>query len=527
MSLADAGAQPTPAEQVRLACEDSQARLRDTLARTSFRRATGEVETWRGYLNTANLGDEDRGPCAPVITAVDVTIPDEFPFVCPAVTPVDEPQIGTIGARPAGNYHQAARGWHRDLNGGMCLFVEADATRIPWADGTALLDQATAWLAQDAAGWPGSEAELDLNRYVRRSAEEGLILYGELEDSVGRHLRLRQEHNGVLRLDGRPALRSKKSRNSRMRWHSNAVLILDIGEPAQPVRTWNDLLDALGESQASQLTRSQADGLRHVAVRYRRREASGVLVLELLGTGTDIQLRYLTAAPDDAVTRAIRSHPQAAELAEKHVAVVGVGAIGSVVADLLHRHGVGQLDLLDPDVFLPGNATRHLLGDSLIGMNKATGTAELLRRTRPKSQTRVRAFNSRVATLASAIEVLAGCDVVVDATADSTGTALLTMAARSGAGQLLSVCVLADGYAVRVDRVPTRSGDSPLALIPLPAQETGAFETGCASPVSATPPAAVWEAAAMASRAVTDLLLAPESVEPGEVHILHPSGDSG
>lgn len=526
MTPVDLGAQPTPAEQVRLACEDAQARLRDTLARRSFRRADGDVDTWRGYLTTATLDDEERCNSAPVITAVDVTIPDEFPFSCPRLTPLDEPQIGAIGARPAGNYHQATWGWHRDLNGGMCLFVEADATRIPWADGTALLDQATAWLAHDASGWPGFEAELDLERYLRPSTEPALILYGELGDSVGRNLRLRRGNNGVLRLDGRPALPSRKSRNSRMRWHSNTVLILDIGEPAQPVRTWNDLLDALGESQALQLTRSQSEGLRHVAVRYRRREASGVLVLELLGTGTDPQLRYLTSAPDDALTRAIRSHPQAAKLAGSHVAVVGVGAVGSVVADLLHRHGVGQLGLFDHDVFLPGNGTRHLLGDSFIGMNKAEGTAELLRRTRPKSQTRIRALKCRVATLAEAIKILEACDVVVDATADSTGTALLTMAARSGAGQLLSVCVLADGYAVRVDRTPTRSGDSPLALIPLPAQEAGSFETGCASPVSATPPAAVWEAASMASRAVTDLLLAPESVGPGEVHILHAIGGS-
>ena len=47
--------------------------------------------------------------------------------------------------------------------------------------------------------------------------------------------------------------------------------------------------------------------------------------------------------------------------------IFGLGAIGSVVADLLHRSGVGELCLVDPDLVLPGNTTRHLVGEPAVG----------------------------------------------------------------------------------------------------------------------------------------------------------------
>jgi hypothetical protein len=121
-----------------------------------------------------------------------------------------------------------------------------------------------------------------------------------------------------------------------------------------------------------------------------------------------------------------------------------------------------------------------------------------------------------------AIEVLAAFDAVVDATADSTATALLTAAARAGAGRLLSVYVLADGYAVRVDRTPEPDGQATLPAPHLPPPAPTVYEAGCGSPVSTTPPAAAWEAAAIAARHTVALLLNPESVPAGEERRLHP-----
>lgn len=49
------------------------------------------------------------------------------------------------------------------------------------------------------------------------------------------------------------------------------------------------------------------------------------------------------------------------DLLGKHVAVLGVGAIGSVVADALAAAGVGKLTLVDPDEFSEDNVFRHVL----------------------------------------------------------------------------------------------------------------------------------------------------------------------
>lgn len=49
------------------------------------------------------------------------------------------------------------------------------------------------------------------------------------------------------------------------------------------------------------------------------------------------------------------------ELLAKHVAVLGCGAIGSVVADALAAAGVGRLTLVDHDDFSEDNVFRHLL----------------------------------------------------------------------------------------------------------------------------------------------------------------------
>jgi len=60
---------------------------------------------------------------------------------------------------------------------------------------------------------------------------------------------------------------------------------------------------------------------------------------------------------------------------EVHVLVVGVGAIGSHVANNLARAGFGRLTLVDDDKLLPHNLSRHILGGSSVGLPKAMALA--------------------------------------------------------------------------------------------------------------------------------------------------------
>lgn len=66
-------------------------------------------------------------------------------------------------------------------------------------------------------------------------------------------------------------------------------------------------------------------------------------------------------------------------LCESNVALIGGGALGSVVAELLVRGGVQQLTLIDGDTFTAGNLARHTLTSADFDKKKALALADRLR----------------------------------------------------------------------------------------------------------------------------------------------------
>jgi ThiF family len=65
-------------------------------------------------------------------------------------------------------------------------------------------------------------------------------------------------------------------------------------------------------------------------------------------------------------------------LRAKRVAVVGVGTVGSQIANELAKCGVGHLRLIDHDRLEVANLSRHILPVAYVGRNKAEGLAEHL-----------------------------------------------------------------------------------------------------------------------------------------------------
>jgi hypothetical protein len=63
---------------------------------------------------------------------------------------------------------------------------------------------------------------------------------------------------------------------------------------------------------------------------------------------------------------------------DRHVAILGAGALGSAVAELLVRGGVTRLTLIDGDSLQPGNLVRHTLGLSDLLSYKANAVAARL-----------------------------------------------------------------------------------------------------------------------------------------------------
>lgn len=63
-------------------------------------------------------------------------------------------------------------------------------------------------------------------------------------------------------------------------------------------------------------------------------------------------------------------------LNERHIIIVGCGALGGHLAIQLAQAGVGRLTLIDYDVFEWSNVGRHVLDGSYVGRNKAKAIAE-------------------------------------------------------------------------------------------------------------------------------------------------------
>lgn len=62
----------------------------------------------------------------------------------------------------------------------------------------------------------------------------------------------------------------------------------------------------------------------------------------------------------------------------KHICIVGVGSVGSHVAEMLCGEGVGQITLIDNEILEPANIHKHVLGAGEIGYFKGVGLKIIL-----------------------------------------------------------------------------------------------------------------------------------------------------
>ncbi|MCA4997290.1 ThiF family adenylyltransferase [Tsukamurella tyrosinosolvens] len=493
-------------ERLRLTCLESTERLIDVLAARDFECQDEGLRIWRGMVRMPSGAG----------TAVDINIPAGYPYLPPVVTPLDRTDAAVWRGVEIADYHEVPRvTWHRERGGHLCLFEHEDHTRLPWASPEALLNQIGAWLTQQAAGWPGDPPSLDVNRYLEQTGQ--IVLYDDLEKVVGSVVGITHER-GSLWAVGRP-LRVPRVRNGQQgRWRTNAAMVLDIGELRGPVADWTSLLAATG-NDAKRVAREVTDfGLCGLILVYRRGSERGVLALRIgRRDGQDWTLQAHQTAPLSVEALVRRSHPDHVDLAQQRVAVVGVGAIGSVVAELLQRSGVGMLHLVDADRVFPGNVVRHIATAADVGSLKVDAVAARLRGAVPTPT--VTSETNLLSTIEEACAILGDHDLVIDASADSTASSLLAAASRVGAGRALSVAILADGYAIRVDHLPESVEDA-LPTLHLPPSAHRAYEVGCSSPVSTTPPTAVWEAAAIAARHAIEALLRADEACAGEQRVI-------
>ncbi|MFF4961177.1 HesA/MoeB/ThiF family protein [Streptomyces sp. NPDC001222] len=433
-----------------------------------------------------------------------IDLPPRFPFLPPRVAPVEHDAVPWS--------------WHRDPDGGLCLVAEDDHEGLWWTEAPAFLEHVTAWFERADIGWTGDRPDLDLDRYFQPSADRRLYLYDDLGQYLNRSVRFSPSSNNTMRIrhGSRPrkALEYSKDRFG---------YVADLGEVDVPPRTWADISARLGSNtELDRGIRQQSFAV--VVLIYRRGTHEGAIVLDVASTkegGTAVT--RLRSGADTEAARSARAGVFAPALRESRVAVVGVGALGSFIADMLVRSGVRYLTLIDDDVVMPGNLVRHLVGPDTVGLPKVEAVKRHLVRQDEVLASGIGIINGALTSGADAVDHLRNHDLVVNATADFATTALLHVSARTVGTRVLSAALQNDGRTYRIDVLPPL-GDA----APLPPSTTRAdteapllFETGCGSPISPTPPHAVIEAAAATVRHAIGLLVERPLHPAGETRHLH------
>lgn len=280
-----------------------------------------------------------------------------------------------------------------------------------------------------------------------------------------------------------------------------------MGTLDRPFGSWSDFDSLLRPGFAQTLMTAVSLGkVRVIVVQYRRENQVGQTAF-LVSASSGVQiLGALETVPTSQAVRRLRAGQGSDDLATKSVAVVGAGAVGSHVVDLLLRRGVGKVTVVDGESLRPGNAVRHLLARSEYELSdKATALRDHTSGYGFVPESAVTAERKRLLTISDAEELLRSHDLVVDATASGQASTLLADAASDSPAHLVIVALQRDGGIIRVDSFPGEGHADPL-----PENISGSVlltEAGCIDPVSPVTPDAVVEAAVWAVRVAIDRLL--------------------
>lgn len=164
-------------------------------------------------------------------------------------------------------------------------------------------------------------------------------------------------------------------------------------------------------------------------------------------------------------------------LADRKVGIVGCGSLGSKLAVILARSGIGHFLLVDDDIFFPDNCVRHDLDWREAGAHKADGVARRIELANGAATCVVRKHRlggqEASGSIESLIEGFASCDLLIDTTADPTVFNYLCAAVAGAKRPLLWAEVFGGGFGGLIARHRPQ-------LEPDPASMRSAIENWCA-----------------------------------------------
>ena len=172
--------------------------------------------------------------------------------------------------------------------------------------------------------------------------------------------------------------------------------------------------------------------------------------------------------------------------------LVGAGALGAPVAGELAKSGSVELDIVDPGHYDVNNSVRHVLPFSFAGAPKATSVAAWAEGFNPYSNCRGHQFGVGRSDPDQLARLVAGANVVIDATGLHVVTRYLHEVCAAHGKPLVSGALSLGGFGGRVVRI---NGRSPCfdcfladAAIPMPLESSREDEMhtpyGCSHPAA-------------------------------------------
>lgn len=240
--------------------------------------------------------------------------------------------------------------------------------------------------------------------------------------------------------------------------------------------------------------------------------------------------RAVTLRAADRFTR----QPMLELLAGKSVAIVGLGALGSTIASLLARAGVGRFVLVDIDYLTAGNVVRHDLDLAHVGADKVSAMQERLHRINPYLETTTIHARYGQGTQAEddhVFEALASCDLIINVAANPAGVHdHIAAAGREAHRSVVHAWIGAGGWGARVITQRETTGcpeclarhqdDDPDAYPIEQGPTAEVLERGCTDPTFTAAGFDLAAAASAATRAAVGTLLDDPERYPPPVDLL-------
>jgi hypothetical protein len=425
----------------------------------------------------------------------------------------------------------------------VCLWRTGDPAR-QWKTLGGWRERIAQWCDGQTSGFRRLDEVTDTHAYFRGEVHAlarmdlGAIPTATPDGEQG-HLRGRWRHNQSI-LD----LRVDKTSGQDVKgaWFFREAI-------AAPPRTLDEVRDTLVSGQnarLAELVESAKGGKprivmllwdtphgRNALVLHLDRDPESVVQRPVRGRGAKapaarVRTRPLELAPSQVAVLRQRAGRDAERLERCSVVVFGGGAIGSHIALMVARCGVGKLTVVDGEPLRPGNVVRHIAGEEMVGWPKPVAIAKVVDGYAP--WTTVAAIQASPWDPRWIRDRVEDHDLAVDTTGSASFADQLGVLGLDAETPLVTATLYRRGEVARIRR--QAPGDIPLHMradsarypqIPHPPMpEPILLEPGCSAPVNEAPPHFVAACAALATEVVIDALSLPLRLPDEVIEVYRP-----